>query len=236
MKENYYLCTSYTERSGLLAFALQAHTEVAECLQQHKSHNSMEVAIIKYNAGNIYSVVNALSRLGVTPILTDDAERIKSADHVLFPGQGEASGAMKYLKERNLHTLIKDLKQPLLGICIGQQLLCRHSEEGDTDCIGVFPVDVHRFTPKCHADKVPAMGWNNIYDYQSELFKGLTPDEYVYFVHSFYVPECEFTAAKAHYIQPYSAALHKDNFYATQFHPEKSGAVGEKIISNFLAL
>lgn len=196
----------------------------------------MNVAIIKYNAGNIYSVVNALRRLGVEPVVTDDAELIKAADHVLFPGQGEASSTMAYLKERNLDKLIRDLKQPVLGICIGQQLLCRHSEEGDTQCIGIFDADVKRFCPQRHEDKVPAMGWNNITDLQSPLFKGLHEGEFVYFVHSFYVPVCQFTAAKTCYINPYSAALHKDNFYTAQFHPEKSGAAGEKIIRNFLEI
>ena len=196
----------------------------------------MNVAIIKYNAGNIYSVVNALRRLGVNPAVTDDAEQIKSADHVLFPGQGEASSTMAYLKERNLDKLIMELTQPVLGICIGQQLLCRHSEEGDTQCIGVFPVDVKRFKPQRHEEKVPAMGWNNITGLRSPLFKGMSEGEFVYFVHSYYVPICDFTAAEADYISPYSAALHKDNFYTTQFHPEKSGNAGEMIIRNFLEL
>ena len=196
----------------------------------------MNVAIIKYNAGNICSVVNALQRLGVTPTLTDNAEELLRADRIVFPGQGEAATVMECLKARQLDRLIKNLKQPVLGICIGQQLLCRHSEEGNTDCIGVFPVNVKRFVPACHEQKVPAMGWNSLYDMRSPLFKGFTRQEYVYFVHSFYVPECEYTIAKADYIQPYSAALHKDNFYATQFHPEKSGNVGERIIGNFLEL
>lgn len=196
----------------------------------------MNVAIIKYNAGNIYSVVNALRRLGVEPTVTDNAEQIMSADHILFPGQGEASSTMAYLKERNLDRLIKELTQPVLGICIGQQLLCRHSEEGDTQCIGVFPVDVKRFLPQRHEDKVPAMGWNNITGLRSPLFKGMNDREFVYFVHSYYVPVCDFTAAKADYITPFSAALNKDNFFTTQFHPEKSGAAGEKIIRNFLEI
>lgn len=196
----------------------------------------MEVAIVKYNAGNIRSVVNALERLDVKPTLTDDAETLRKADRVLFPGQGEASTAMAYLRERKLDSLIRDLRQPVLGICIGQQLLCRHSEEGDTSCIGVFDVDVRRFQPQRHEDKVPAMGWNAITDNTSPLFRGFGEEEYVYFVHSYYVPPCPWTAARADYILPYSAALHKDNFYATQFHPEKSGAVGERIIKNFLEL
>ena len=196
----------------------------------------MEIAIVKYNAGNIYSVVNALKRLGVTPVLTDDAERLKKADRVLFPGQGEASNTMASLKAKRLNEVIRELRQPVLGICIGQQLLCRHSEEGNTDCIGVFDVDVKRFVSNRHEDKVPAMGWNSIRDTKSELFNGFTQDitEYVYFVHSYYVPLCPYTAATANYILPYSAALHKDNFYATQFHPEKSGSVGERILRNFL--
>lgn len=195
----------------------------------------MKVAIVKYNAGNIYSVVNSLRRLGVEPLLTDDAEQISSADRVLFPGQGEARVAMTYLKEHNLDAVIKNLKQPVLGICIGQQLLCRHSEENDTDCLGIFDVDVVKFTPKRHEDKVPAMGWNDLYNFKSPLFRNIARnDSYVYFVHSYYVPVCKYTIAEADYIQPYSAAINKGNFYATQFHPEKSGAVGAQIIKNFL--
>ena len=196
----------------------------------------MNVAIIKYNAGNIHSVVNALKRLGVTPTYTDEPEALMKADHILFPGQGEAATTMQYLKAHRLDEVIKSLRQPVLGICIGQQLLCRHSEEGDTDCIGIFPVDVKRFTPQRHEDKVPAMGWNNISDLKSPLFKDIRPDEYMYFVHSFYVPKCEYTIATADYITPYSAALNIGNFYSTQFHPEKSGKAGEKLIQNFLEL
>lgn len=194
----------------------------------------MNVAIIKYNAGNIYSVVNSLKRLGIEPMLTDDAELLMNADRVLFPGQGEAKSAMAYLKERRLDAVIRDLKQPVLGICIGQQLLCRHSEEGDVDCIGVFDADVRRFVPQKHEDKVPQMGWNSINSLCSDLFKGIDNGEYVYFVHSYYVPLCSDTIAVTDYIQPYSAALHRDNFYTTQFHPEKSGDTGERIIENFL--
>ncbi|MCH3980569.1 MAG: imidazole glycerol phosphate synthase subunit HisH [Prevotella sp.] len=196
----------------------------------------MEVAIVKYNAGNIYSVVNALRRLGIEPTLTDSAEELQRADRVLFPGQGEAGTTMHYIREHHLDDIIRNLKQPVLGICVGQQLLCQHSEEGNTDCIGIFPVEVKRFCPHRHEEKVPAMGWNTLEDVKSDLFKGLGQEEYVYFVHSFYVPVCEFTIATADYILPYSAALHKDNFYATQFHPEKSGKVGEKILRNFLEL
>ena len=195
----------------------------------------MNVAIVKYNAGNVYSVVNALKRLGIDPLLTDDAEQLMKADRVLFPGQGEASGAMEYLKARRLDEVIRNLKQPVLGICIGQQLLCRHSEEGDTDCIGIFDAEVKRFLPTRHEDKVPCMGWNRLYDTKSPLMQG-REGEYVYFVHSYYVPMCQETIATADYILPYSAAMHKDNFYTCQFHPEKSGKVGEQIIKNFLAL
>lgn len=199
----------------------------------------MNIAIVKYNAGNIYSVVNALRRLGVEPLLTDDAEQLQKADGVLFPGQGEARGAMDYLKARGLDNVIRSLKQPVFGICVGQQLLCKHSEEGDVDCIGIFDVEVKRFQPQRHEDKVPCMGWNVIYNQQTPLFLGANSisapsKQYVYFVHSYYVPLCNETIATANYIQPYSAALHKDNFYATQFHPEKSGEVGEQILRNFL--
>ncbi len=201
----------------------------------------MNVAIVKYNAGNIYSVVNALKRLGVEPLLTDSPELLASADRVLFPGQGEARQAMTYLREHGLDQVIRDLRQPVLGICIGQQLLCRHSEEGDTDCLGIFPVDVLRFQPQRHEDKVPHMGWNSIdvrgkmEDGRCEkLLDGLGDNPYVYFVHSYYVPVCEFTSATCDYIVPFSAALHRDNFHATQFHPEKSGSVGERILKQFL--
>ena len=197
----------------------------------------MDVAIVKYNAGNIYSVIHALKRLGITPTLTDNAEILSKADKVLFPGQGEASTAMAYLKEHNLDKLICDLKQPVLGICIGQQLMCRHSQEGDTDCLGIFPLDVLRFQPQCHEDKVPQMGWNSISDLRSPLFKDINDGEFIYNVHSFYVPHSkDYTIATCNYILPYSAALHKENFYATQFHPEKSGTVGEKILKNFLEI
>ena len=196
----------------------------------------MKVAIVKYNAGNIYSVVNALRRMGIEPALTDVAEELQKADRVLFPGQGEARSAMSYLKERRLDEVIRNLRQPVLGICVGQQLLCSHSEEGDVNCIGVFDVEVKRFQPQRHEDKVPAMGWNAINDLKSELYRGFFDNPYVYFVHSYYVPLCEHTIATADYILPYSASLHKNNFYTCQFHPEKSGKVGEQILKNFLEL
>ena len=199
----------------------------------------MKVAVVKYNAGNIFSVVHALERMGVEPILTDSAEELRSADKVIFPGQGEASSAMHYLREHGLDRIIPSLTQPVLGICIGQQRMCRHSEEGDVDCLGIFDVDVKRFQPRRHEDKIPHMGWNSLqvkseeFTLRSSLLEG-TP--FVYFVHSYYVPVCESTIAVTEYIHPFSAAMQKDNFYATQFHPEKSGAVGQQILRNFLEM
>ena len=196
----------------------------------------MNVAIVKYNAGNIYSVVNALKRMGIDPVLTHDAELLKKADRVLFPGQGHAAEAMDYLKSHRLDEVIRDLKQPVFGICVGQQLLCKHSEEGDVDCIGIFDAEVKRFQPEKHEDKVPCMGWNKLYDLKSPLMANLGTDPYVYFVHSYYVPLCEETIATTDYVLPYSASMHKNNFYTCQFHPEKSGKVGEQILENFLQL
>lgn len=193
----------------------------------------MKVAIIKYNAGNVYSVNHALKRLGIEAELTDDKESLLKADKIIFPGQGEASNTMNYLREHQLDQLIKDLKQPVLGICIGMQLLCEHSEEGNTDCLGIFPTTVKKFIP-AKGEKVPHMGWNTITDLKSNLYKDIIEDEFVYFVHSFYVPLNKFTAATTNYILPFSASLHKNNFHATQFHPEKSGQIGEKILRNFL--
>jgi glutamine amidotransferase len=196
----------------------------------------MNVAIVKYNAGNIGSVENAVKRLGIEPMVTDCPEQISAADRVIFPGQGEAKSTMAYLKEHGLDKVIVNLKQPVLGICIGMQLLCRHSEEYDTDCLGVFDVEVKRFQPQVHEDKVPQMGWNTIENTKSMLFEGFEKPEFVYFIHSFYVPKCDFTIATTHYTLPYSSALQKENFYATQFHPEKSGTIGERILRNFIDL
>ncbi|MBQ8362091.1 MAG: imidazole glycerol phosphate synthase subunit HisH [Bacteroidaceae bacterium] len=196
----------------------------------------MNVAIVKYNAGNICSVVNAVRRLGTEPLVTDSPEALMKADRVIFPGQGEASHTMTYLRQHKLDEVIRSLKQPVLGICIGMQLMCRHSEEGDTACLGIFDAEVKRFVPALRTDKVPQMGWNTISNTRSPLFKGFAPEEFVYFVHSYYVPLNADTAAQTHYIQPYSAALQRDNFYATQFHPEKSGMVGERILRNFMEI
>ncbi|KAB6140338.1 imidazole glycerol phosphate synthase subunit HisH [Bacteroides xylanisolvens] len=196
----------------------------------------MKVAVVKYNAGNIRSVDYALKRLGVEAVITADKEELQSADKVIFPGVGEAETTMNHLKATGLDKLIKNLRQPVFGICLGMQLMCRYSEEGEVDCLNIFDVDVKRFVPQKHEDKVPHMGWNTIGKTNSKLFEGFTEEEFVYFVHSFYVPVCDFTAATTDYIHPFSAALHKDNFYATQFHPEKSGKTGEKILTNFLNL
>lgn len=196
----------------------------------------MKVAIVKYNAGNIRSMDCALRRLGVEAHVTADKEWLQSADKVIFPGVGEAETTMKHLRATGLDGLIKDLRQPVLGICLGMQLMCRHSEEGNVDCLRIFDADVKRFVPQRHEEKVPHMGWNTVGKLNSPLFQGVRGGEFVYFVHSFYVPDGEFTAATTDYILPFSAALHKDNFYATQFHPEKSGDTGEKILRNFLEL
>ena len=196
----------------------------------------MKVAVVKYNAGNIRSVDYALKRLGVEAVITADKEILQSADKVIFPGVGEAGTTMNHLKATGLDELIKNLRQPVFGISLGMQLMCRHSEEGEVDCLNIFDVDVKRFVPQKHEDKVPHMGWNTIGKTNSKLFEGFTEEEFVYFVHSFYVPVCDFTAAETDYIHPFSAALHKDNFYATQFHPEKSGKTGERILRNFLDL
>ena len=196
----------------------------------------MKVAILKYNAGNVFSVDCALRRLGVEPIVTDNVEQLRRADKVVFPGVGEASSAMAYLRSRHLDELIRSLTQPVIGICIGQQLLCRNSEEGNTECIGVFDTSVKRFS-EAPGVKVPEMGWNTIKPLvDNPLLKGIDENSYVYYVHSYYVPVCDDTIAVTDYSLPFSAAMNKDNFYATQFHPEKSGGGGELILKNFLIL
>jgi len=194
----------------------------------------MQIAIVKYNAGNVESVKNALNRLGIEPILTDDAEVLKSADKVIFPGVGEASSAMNYLRERNLDTAIKSLAQPVLGICLGMQLLCESSDENDTECLGILPYRVRKFTSDTL--KIPQMGWNNIFDLQSGLFAGIDENSYVYFVHSYYVESGNETIAACDYEVKFSAAIRHENFYAVQFHAEKSGAAGAKILENFLKI
>lgn len=192
----------------------------------------MNISIIKYNAGNIQSVLYALERIGYQATVTDNPEEIKRADKVIFPGVGEASSAMKYLSERNLDTLIKELKQPVLGICLGMQLMCRNSEEGNTPCLHIFDEEVKKF--QSAEFKVPQIGWNNIFDLKTDLFFNIQENAYIYSVHSYYAAIGEHTIAKANYVQDYSTALHKDNFYGVQFHPEKSAGVGEQIIKNFI--
>lgn len=193
----------------------------------------MKVVIIKYNAGNIRSVLFALERIGVEAVVTDDHDEIRSADRVIFPGVGEASSAMKYLKEKGLDKLIASLTQPVLGICLGMQLMCSHSEENDTPCLGIFDEKVKRF-PDTAGFKIPQIGWNNIFGLKTQLFSGVSENAYMYFVHGYYVESCENAIAKTDYIAEYSSALHKNNFYAVQFHPEKSGEVGQKILENFI--
>lgn len=193
----------------------------------------MKVVIIKYNAGNIRSVLFALERIGVKAIVTDDVNEIRTADRVIFPGVGEASSAMKYLKEKGLDKLICSLTQPVLGICLGMQLMCAHSEENNTDCLGIFNQQVKRFTDD-HL-KIPQIGWNNIHDLKSPLFQHINENAFMYFVHSYYVENCENAIAKTDYIIEFSAALHKNNFYAVQFHPEKSGETGQLVLENFIS-
>jgi len=192
------------------------------------------IAIIKYNAGNVQSVQYALQRIGVTSVVTDDATIIRNASKVIFPGVGHANAAMTYLRERELDKVIVSLQQPVLGICLGLQLLCNHSEEGDTKCMGIFDTEVKLF--QSSSLKIPQIGWNTIYDYKSVLFDGLTEEAFVYTVHSYYAAVCNETTAKTNYVLPYSAALQKNNFYAVQFHPEKSGKIGEIILKNFIQL
>ncbi|WP_304644442.1 imidazole glycerol phosphate synthase subunit HisH [uncultured Muribaculum sp.] len=194
----------------------------------------MGVAIIKYNAGNNFSVICALKRIGVEAIVTDNPLKIAEADKVIFPGVGEAASAMAYLRQHNLDRLIKSLHQPVLGICIGQQLMCRHSMEGDVDCLGIFDADVLRFAPEMSRLKVPHMGWNTFHVTHPGIITSDMENEYVYYVHSYYVPVNNATIATTEYINQFSASMHKDNFYSTQFHPEKSGGIGERILKNFL--
>jgi glutamine amidotransferase len=194
------------------------------------------VAVVKYNAGNIYSVIHALGRLGIQPIVTDDAATLRTADYVIFPGQGEACKTMDYLRSHALDKLICSLTQPVLGICIGMQLMCAHSEEGDTNCLGIFDVPVKKFHAPKHEFKIPHMGWDTLTQVKGNLFHEIKEESFVYFIHSYYVALCPDTIATNDYILPFSAAIHKDNFYATQFHPEKSGSIGEKILQNFLEL
>ena len=196
----------------------------------------MNLSIIQYNAGNIQSVLYALERLGVKATVTDDPSIIQASDKVIFPGVGEASTAMAYLKERNLDQLIVSLKQPVLGICLGMQLMCQHSAENDTNCLGIFEEQVLAFKATEMTQKVPQIGWNNIMNLKTDLFKAVPENSFAYFVHGFYAGLGDNTIATTDYIQAYSSGLHKDNFYGVQFHPEKSAEVGEQIIQNFLAL
>lgn len=193
----------------------------------------MKIAIIDYGAGNVQSVLFALERLGFEGIVTNDWNTIKSADKVIFPGVGEASSAMKILAESGLDVLIPTLKQPVLGICLGMQLMCKHSEEGNTNGLGIFDINVVKFSNEV---KVPQMGWNTIYNLKSPLFEGIKENEFMYLVHSFYAPLSENTIATTNYELEYSTALQRDNFFGVQFHPEKSGVFGEQILKNFLNL
>ena len=196
----------------------------------------MKTVIIKYNAGNIQSVLYALERIGVSALVTDSIQEIQTADKVIFPGVGEASSAMQYLRERKLDELIISLKQPVLGICLGMQLMCTHSTENDTNCLGIFEEQVKQFETSDPTIKVPQIGWNTITALKTPLFKGIAENSFAYFVHGYYAAKGKHTIATTNYIQDYSSALHKDNFYGVQFHPEKSALVGEQIIQNFLSL
>jgi len=206
-----------------------------------KVKNSLSVGgrivIIKYNAGNIQSVLYALERIGVDAVVTANHEEILAADKVIFPGVGEANSAMNSLKENNLNQIIKSLKQPVLGICVGMQLMCKYSEENNTECLGIFDEPVKKFyTPSGEGAKIPQIGWNTLYHLKSPLMQGIDENSYCYFVHSYYVPLNEHAIATTNYIQPYASAIHKNNFYGVQFHAEKSAQVGERILKNFIEL
>ena len=192
----------------------------------------MKIGIIKYNAGNVFSVYCALKRLGVDAVVTENIDELNKTDKIIFPGVGSAKSAMEHLKKIKLDTFIKDYKNPFLGICLGLQLLCEYSEEGDTDCLGIFPISVKKFQNL----KVPQIGWNTLEDNKSLLYKGINNKSYVYFVHSYYAPTCEWTITKTNYDIDYSSSLKKNNFYAVQYHPEKSADIGEKILKNFVEL
>lgn len=196
----------------------------------------MNVAILKYNAGNVRSVEIALERIGIDAMLTDNHEEILLADRIIFPGVGEASSAMSYLKSKNLDQILLSCTQPVLGICLGMQLMCAYSEENDTNCLGVFKEKVRKFIPTSTKEKIPQMGWNSIYDLKSSLFNGIPNESYCYFVHGYFADKGEETIAVANYCGEYSAALHTNNFYGVQFHPEKSAEIGTRIIENFINL
>ncbi len=195
----------------------------------------MNIALVKYNAGNTQSVLFALERLGITARLTNDPEELRAADKVIFPGVGEAGSTMQHLEDLGLDKVLPSLTQPFLGICLGMQLMCRWSEEGDTRCLGMFDLEVRRFTP-LQDEKVPHMGWNDLEFHENHQLLNNLPDRHMYFVHSYYVPESEFSMASANYIKPFCAVLHRDNFYAVQFHPEKSAAQGQQLLENFIKL
>ena len=192
--------------------------------------------IVKYNAGNIQSVLYAMERIGATAVVTDDHALIRGADRVIFPGVGEASTAMNYLRARGLDKVLRELKQPVLGICLGMQLMCAHSEENDTECLGIFAEPVKKFLPGASGLKGPQIGWNKVTDTRSRIFENIPDGSYFYFVHSYYAASGEHTIGTSNYTLPYSAALHRDNFYGVQFHPEKSAAAGEQLLKNFIAL
>lgn len=193
----------------------------------------MNVAIVDYGVGNIKSIQHSLDRIGVNHTYTMDKEEIISAEKVVFPGVGDASYAMKQLKNQNLDKLIPNLKQPFLGICLGMQLMCNYSDEGDTSCLGIINTSVKKFNS--NNNKIPQIGWNNIKNLKTDLFKGITENEFMYFVHTYFVPKSTYTISESSYGLNYSSAINKDNFYGTQFHPEKSGLIGEKIIKNFIS-